>query len=222
MSRQNKTAPRAGARKGGNQNQHQAKPTYNLKLVRGKRNEVRRRYNWQAKQNALPIPRDRRLAWLRVAELERLFASRWGATLPNDDAGNDDLDIALSHIVLAGGDTLSKMLGFMAHWAPWLPKAKARHRAKRIIANPMRFTADQLAWRMRLDLIEREYLSITTIGAYDCPKQVRERLRRLKWNQKRRKQTRADFLAKSKSKGAKPWKAEGISKAKWYGRQKKG
>lgn len=56
----------------------------------------------------------------RVKELIRLFRSRWGYVLPDDDAGRDDAEIYLDHAVkLKGAQKLSA--NFLTVWCPWKP-----------------------------------------------------------------------------------------------------
>ena len=74
----------------------------------------------------------------------------------------------------------------------------------------------------------RTRLRITTIGAIDLTKDEREEARKARKveakRKKRRKQgtkPRNEYLALSKE-HAKPWVAEGCSRAKWYRRQRQG
>lgn len=73
-----------------------------------------------------------------------------------------------------------------------------------------------LASSLRLSDTARQRLRIKTIGACDVTKAERERLRRERWNAKRSNQTRDSYLAANTASRAKPWEAEGISRAKWY------
>jgi hypothetical protein len=172
------------------------------------------------------MPMDR----LRLAELERLYAFRWGAVLPDDDAGVDDLEVALHHLANGGGkNVIERMTGWCARWAPWLPEAKALELCERIAADPEKYSADEIGERMRLCILDRERLEIRTIGAFNMPKilmvgakpypLLKEYQRHLK-NRKRSKQTRAEYLAKSLSR-SKPWEAEGISQRTWERRRAK-
>ena len=77
-------------------------------------------------REARRLPLDRRIAYFRLRELERIYARRYGLVLPDDEAGRGDLSIALNHIVFRSGDVLAKMLGWARRWAPWLPEAEAR------------------------------------------------------------------------------------------------
>lgn len=165
------------------------------------------------------------LVALRMRDLARLFRSRWGITLPNDDAGRDDLKIALNHLAC-----LAHPRGHIAHWieiwAPWLTAAEQREIVPPILANPQRWKADALAWRLRLTKEERTMLAITTIGAVDESKAARTKRRRSRDRQRkenaRRSQgvlPRKEYEAKSAA-VTKPWITEGISRATWYRRKR--
>lgn len=106
------------------------------------------------------------------------------------------------------------------------PAAEAQAVAERVIANPHRWKADTLAWRLRLTDAERTALKIKTIGAFDVSKA--ERLAR------RKECNRAAEVARRRAKGAKPratyeaasasrtkpWEAFGISRRTWERRGK--
>lgn len=165
------------------------------------------------------------IASLRLHDLARLFRSRYGIVLPDDDAGMDDIEVAVNHLASLAHPRgrITKWLGL---WAPWLTIAAQTALITKAIAGPQHWTADQLAWRLRLTNQEREMLGITTIGAVDLSKRERT---------KRRKQRAKERMAKLRqAKGAtprsnrppsisklKPWKVEGISRASWYRRQRK-
>jgi len=55
--------------------------------------DIAHQYAWQAEQRR---KRDQRrpITAIRLRELERLFRHRYGMTLPDDDAGRDDLTVA--------------------------------------------------------------------------------------------------------------------------------
>jgi hypothetical protein len=59
-----------------------------------------------------------------------------------------------------------------------MPQHEAERLADRVAAEPRKFTADALAWRLRLPMAERTALRITTIGAFDVDKAGREAIQR--------------------------------------------
>jgi hypothetical protein len=154
-------------------------------------NEIARRYAWQAqewrKRNDAKPDHARLLTLIRLRELERLFKRRYGRLLPDDDAGRDDLKIAAHHIALLRGEVRQHVICWARAWAPWMPQHEAEGLADEVEAEPHKFTADALAWRLRLSMAERTALKITTIGAFDVTKAEREAIQR----EKRRERDRA-------------------------------
>lgn len=45
----------------------------------------------------------RQIASLRVSEIARLYRRRYGITLPDDDAGRDDAEVAVNHLASLPG-----------------------------------------------------------------------------------------------------------------------
>ncbi len=145
--------------------------------------------------------------------------------LPDDDAGRGDLEIALNH--LARLPHPQRRIELWAKlWAPWLTIAELDAIAAPILMRPQLYKADTLGWKLHLNAADRRALGITTIGAYDEPKAVRvkrrkDREKQRKANARRSKgaKPRKAYEAQSISR-AKPWKADGISRATWYRRQR--
>ncbi|MBR0797361.1 hypothetical protein JQ615_18395 [Bradyrhizobium jicamae] len=146
----------------------------------GRHAEIKRRYAWQAQQRSEKPDQARLITLIRLRELERIFQSRYGRFLPDDDAGVDDLTVAAHHVAFLRGDVVTHIVAWARSWAPWLPQDKAKHLAERVAADPRKFTADALAWRLRLSMAERTALKITTIGAFDVSKAEREEERKRK------------------------------------------
>jgi hypothetical protein len=81
---------------------------------------------------------------------------------------------------------VAHVLGWARAWAPWMPQGETREIAERVARDPQKFTADVLAWRLRLSMVERTELKITTIGAFDCSKSDRAAERKRKKNEAKR------------------------------------
>lgn len=175
-----------------------------------------------------PRARNRRspmqLVALRMHDLAILFRSRYGNELPDDDAGRDDLGVAINHLAC-----LAHPRGHIANWidlwAPWLTAKEQREIVPPILANPQRWKADALAWRLRLTMEQRTVLGITTIGAIDMNKGARTK-RRKQRDRDRKTSTRRKLGIKPRKlyeeqslSRAKPWEAEGISRRTWYRRK---
>ena len=80
------------------------------------------------------------------------------------------------------------MLGWAKAWAPWFPETEAVALAGRVAQESVKYTADVLAWRLRLSAAERSALRITTIGAFDMSKADRLEQRKLKDRDRKRAQ----------------------------------
>ncbi|MGY2845636.1 hypothetical protein ACVIWU_004493 [Bradyrhizobium sp. USDA 4509] len=164
-----------------------------------RRQDKDRRYAWRA--IAIRVRRreekernpDAFMARLRLRELERIYARRYGPVLPDDDAGRDDLEIAAHHIAHLRGDVVDHIAAWTALWAPWLPKHEARNLAERVKAQPQEWKAETLAWRLRLTKVERSALDIRTIRAIDQTDAERDTAKR----ERKRERDRERWRAKS-------------------------
>lgn len=166
------------------------------------------------------------LVGLRMRDLCILFRGRYSGhdRLPDDDAGREDLFIAINHLACLAHPR-KHIADWINAWAPWLTAGEQSDLVGRALANPQRWTADQLAWRLRLTKEQRNMLGITTIGSIDESKAARSK--------RRRKRERERRMASRRAKGAlprteyeknaisrtKPWIADGISRASWYRRR---
>ena len=121
------------------------------------------------------------LASLRLHDLARLFRARYGIELPNDDAGRDDMMVAVNHLASLAHPK-KRINDWLDLWCPWLSRSESATIIAKAIVHQQHWTADQLAWRFNLLDEDRTYLGITTIGAVDCNKQ--QRIKRRKERQK--------------------------------------
>lgn len=112
------------------------------------------------------------IAALRLHDLARLFRARYGVTLPDDDAGRDDMLVAINHCASLA-HPLGRIDKWLGLWCPWMTLAERTAVATAAIMDTKHWTADQLAWRLRLTDADRTALAITTIGAIDCSKRMR-------------------------------------------------
>lgn len=164
------------------------------------------------------------LVGLRLHDLAKIFRARYGNVLPNDDAGRDDLLVAVHHLA-----SLAHPRGHIAKWlnlwAPWLTLAEHKEIIGEAIANPQKWKADALAWRMRLTKEDRRMLGVTTIGAIDENKAARTKRRRALDRQRKENARRAKGMKPRKVyegqsvNASQPWIAEGISRRTWYRRR---
>jgi hypothetical protein len=163
---------------------------------------------------------------LRIRDLCILFRSRYGGfdKLPDDDAGREDLYIAVNHLACLAHPR-KHVTNWIESWAPWLTVAEQRDLVGQALANPQRWTADQLAWRLRLTREQRTMLGITTIGAIDESKAARAKRRRERDRFRKQAQRRAKGCKSRKEyekqsiSDCRPWEGEGISRRTWYRRR---
>ena len=169
-------------------------------------------------------PSPMQLVTLRLNDLARLFRGRYGHVLPDDDAGRDDLAVAVNHLACLPHPQKA-IEHWIEIWAPWLTIAERNSVVQPILANPTRWKADALAWRLRLTADDRARLGITTIGAIDENRTARKKRRKAK-ARKRMAKIRRKLGVKSRKEyeeqsveSQMPWIAEGISRATWYRRR---
>jgi hypothetical protein len=196
----------------------------NESYIRAQHAEIKRRYAWKFKQRRIfPRDSDAALCSFRLRSLEALFARRYGATLPCDDAGVGDFIIAANHIALLGSDAIGHIIAWAAIWLPDMPRTEVLAHAKRIAANPRKYTAATLGKMLRLTREERSDLNITTIRAFDMltdaevaeERKRKSRERAARWRQRQQKAPRPIPLRESE-----PWVALGMSQRTWYRRGK--
>ncbi|EHR03235.1 hypothetical protein [Bradyrhizobium sp. WSM471] len=188
----------------------------------GKRNKVKLGGKTKPKPNgSRQVP----LATIRCLDLDRYFTDRYGAVLPDDDAGRDDAEIMLNHIAhRQTGDRKWSMEDWLDRRAPWLVGRERARLIRKVFKKPMLYKADTLARALGLTFARRQRLGITSIGSIDVGADQREELqqeRNTMQHAKRRRAAgavaRAQYEANSISR-AEPWKAEGISRTTWYRR----
>lgn len=166
------------------------------------------------------------LIGLRMNDLAKLFHARYGHILPDDDAGRDDLSVAVHHLACLARPH-KPIDRWLEIWAPWLTVAERKTIVADALVSPQRWKADQLAWRLRLTAEDRRMLGITTIGAIDENKSARTK-RRKRLDRERKARLRRALGSKPRKvyegqslEQAMPWIGEGISRRTWYRRRSK-
>ena len=107
---------------------------------------------------------------LRLGDLQKFLRFRYGHTLPDDDAGREDLHELLLPISLGTNGHWSKMKNAIEVWAPWMDSGEAMqvidrvNRAPRHLRQP---TARQVGDRLSVTNQERECLKLKTIKPVD-------------------------------------------------------
>jgi len=178
--------------------------------------------------------RARRSEWefsvelLRLREIEKIIRSRHGAHIP-DPTGTDDLDTCTAYVRAAAMARSGQNLeGWCARWAPWIDPVSVKLIANDAAWRRKMIGADAVAKMLFVSLEERTAIDLKTIGAFDVPKEQRQKLaKETKRERDKNRQAdkrkaegridRASFEAASIS-AAKPWEAEGVSRRTWYRR----
>jgi hypothetical protein len=167
---------------------------------------------------------------IRLGQVGKLLLDRYGAELPDDDAGTEDLRILL-HVkahCYAPQRREQALCGEIGLRAPWLATREAAQIAAEIAARPMKLKANTLGRMLNLDWMTRERLRLWQIGAVDEDAEARKRRRRQRDAERKRHQRRAEgrqdrqqYLANALS-NTKPWVALGISRRTYERRRAKG
>jgi hypothetical protein len=184
------------------------------------------KYRAAARDRGTP-PR-RLLAGLRGREIERFLIDQYGRQLPDDDAGRDDLQLAMTVIIAGRRDGEQWARAFSAVWAPWLGQAEIDGMLGDILAMPPWRLAEvlnaaALGRALGLTHAVRQRLRIRTIRAADVTAEQTAAMKRERDRQyqviRRAEQRAARTAPLSRSK---PWEAEGISRRTWERRRAAG
>jgi hypothetical protein len=164
---------------------------------------------------------------LRLGDLRKLLRSRYGHTLPDDDAGREDLHELLLPISLGPEVATLKMANAVEVWAPWMGHEEAAQLIDQIMRTPIRERmpkSRKLGERLRATNHERELWKLWTIAPCDMTDAQMHEHRKAKARDRERQRRRAAgskprkvYLATSKARN-RPWEVEGMSRAKWYRR----
>lgn len=164
------------------------------------------------------------LVTLRLNDLAKLFRARYGHVLPDDDAGRDDLEVAVNHLACLPHPQ-KPIEHWIEIWAPWLTVKERNVIVAGALLCPTRWKADALAWRLRLTAADRTTLGITTIGAIDENKSARKKRRKVQARRRMAKHRKANGAVSRKTyeeqsvEQTMPWIGEGISRRTWYRRR---
>jgi hypothetical protein len=160
---------------------------------------------------------------LRLGDVQKLLRQRYGHTLPDDDAGRDDLRELLLPISL-GQEAGRKMENAIQVWAPWMDAAEAGQlmdHINRIPAYLRKATGCELGQRMNLTYQQRQAWGIRTIAPCDMTdEQLIEQRRAKDRARKRRKRREAGGRPRDESFArTRPWEKERVSRATWFRRR---
>jgi hypothetical protein len=139
--------------------------------------EIKRRYEHHAKVTK----RGRSMAAIRISEL-----SRWlgdvvgaGAELEPSEWSAGIARIFVHHfVVLADGNR--RAADWLNIYCPWIDRRDREHMITEANHCPLKWSADKLAWKIRLTDAKRTELKIRTIGAVDVSKDQRVQRRKVR------------------------------------------
>jgi hypothetical protein len=138
--------------------------------------EIRRRYDRKA---AKVGKRSRSMAAIRLAELTRWLhdANGHGTELEPTERSIEIVRLFAHHM---GGlpESPRRITAWLADYAPWIKGADRERLITEVATCPLKWSADKLAWKIRLTDAKRTELKIKTIGAMDCNKAQRDARRR--------------------------------------------
>lgn len=174
--------------------------------------EIEKRYKAKRNKNR---NRSRGMAAIRLAELTRWLADHNGAGTELEP-GQSSINIARIFAHHFGGlpDTPRRITSWLIDYAPWIKGADRERLINEVVYCPLKWSAEKLAWKIRLTDATRTQLKIKTIGAIDCTREQRQA------RSKAMRKARDAARRPRKPKSAKPWLEQGISRAAWYRRGK--
>jgi len=152
----------------------------------------------------------------RVRDLVRFFAFAFSDTLPDDDAGRDDFFILAQHVAGLNGNPARNIIRYADRWCPWMGDDELTALVRRVMAKPIKWSADTLGKRLGLLDEVRTKLRIKTIGGWSkAERMARAAARKVQAKTAKRRaggvRPRDQYEANSLS-STKPWEAEGISR----------
>jgi hypothetical protein len=170
---------------------------------------------------------------LRLGNIRVLLRHRYGATLPDDDAGREDLLELLLPVSLQANSPSKAMRNAIQTWAPWMAENETNDLIQKIELTPPKLryrTPEDLGLRFNVTMAEREQLRLWMIAPVDLTETQlddRRRVRRRATDRLRKERARREAGARSRQAYLaaslslrKPWAKDGISRAQWYRRQK--
>jgi len=153
-------------------------------LARARHWEIKQRYERHSKVGK----RTRSMAAIRLAELTRWLhdTHRAGVEL---EPSRDALMIAeiFAHHIAALANPERRITQWLAFYAPTIPPQEQERLIGNAIGKPIHWSADKLAWKLRLTDEQRTRLKIKTIGAIDCNADQRKERRKREHAERQRK-----------------------------------
>jgi hypothetical protein len=155
--------------------------------IKARRWEIKRRYATKAKVGK----RTRSMAAIRLSELTRWLDDTYGAGIELEpDATSETILRVFAHHLGGLPDAPRRITAWCDRYTPWVSLRSLEVLISEVVACPIKWSADKLAWKLHLTDATRTRLKITTIGAIDCNAQQRAE-RRKRRNAEKEKARRA-------------------------------
>jgi len=173
------------------------------------------------------VNKDETIRRLRLRDMRNYLRCRYGHTLPDDDAGREDLH-ELLYPISVGPNAAIKMPKAIEVWAPWMNTKEAAeliddiNRMSIWLRKP---SARELGKRLRVTNQMRQQWRLWTVAPYDMTDEELAEQRRAKDRERKRRHperqreggaTRTQWLAAHSISRDKPWLLLGISRASYY------
>ena len=145
--------------------------------IRARKWEIKLRYQ----RKSAVGKRTKSMAAIRLAELTRWYDDTYGAGCELEP-GPDAVRIAeiFAHHLACLTKAEHRIPEWLAFYAPTIPPRERQQLTANAMNKPLHWSADKLAWKIRLTMEQRTKLKITTIGAIDCNREQRAELRKAK------------------------------------------
>lgn len=148
-----------------------------LELVKARKWEIRRRYARGLKVGK----RSRPMASIRIAELGRWLADAAGAGAELEPCQwSEGVARVFVHHFVVLSDGNRRAAQWLATYCPWINMPDREYMITEANHCPLKWSADKLAWKLRLTDAKRSELKITTIGAIDVSREQRAARRKAK------------------------------------------
>lgn len=165
------------------------RPRPSPELIAARKWEVAKRYERKPKVGK----RSRSMAAIRLSELTRWLHDQYGAGVELEPCEANYTIVRLFAHHLGGlPDAPRRITKWTDTYAPWFDPKNLERLIYEVTSCPLKFSADKLAWKIRLTDAKRTELKIKTIGAIDCNKEQRKQRQR----KKREDREKARRLAK--------------------------
>lgn len=146
-------------------------------LIAARKWEIAKRY---AKQGKLS-KRGRSMAAIRVSELSRWMDHEYGAGVELEANTHSEMVARImAHHFMCLPDGARRLSSWFDRYCPWIQLRDREYLIGEATRAPLKWSADKLAWKLRISMETRTALKFTTIGAYDCNREQRATIRKQK------------------------------------------